>query len=393
MNLQSIIAATVGTCVAIAAPHACGAYAITDLGTLGQPFAYAFAVDDSGRVAGTAARVDSQFHAYRWQSGLVDLGSLPGRRLSHATGMDAAGNVVGVSFNLGDRVPHAFKTGAGGMTDLGAFSARALNSAGDLAGWLTLPLTGGWQYDHACRYHAGGLTDLGTLGGSSSQALGMNDEGWIVGSSMLANDSTNRACLWIGASSFDLGTLGGEDSQAYDINASRQVVGVADTPAGLTHAFVYQLDAVGGVLSRTDLGAFGSAALGHSIAYAINDSGLIVGTSGSRAVLWSGGAMLDLNSEIAPGSGWKLASATAISPGGRIVGFGLHNDGLHAFLLSPPCVGDINADGIINGGDLSVLLSQFGTSVPAGTGADFNSDGVVNGADLSTFLSAFGNVC
>lgn len=59
----------------------------------------------------------------------------------------------------------------------------------------------------------------------------------------------------------------------------------------------------------------------------------------------------------------------------------------------PPCPGDTNGDGIINGADLSVLLSQFGQSVPPGTGADFNGDGIVNGADLSVLLSNFGNTC
>lgn len=55
------------------------------------------------------------------------------------------------------------------------------------------------------------------------------------------------------------------------------------------------------------------------------------------------------------------------------------------------CGGDANLDGTTNGGDLSVLLSQFGEAVPLkGFDADFNDDGVVNGADLSVLLSNFG---
>ncbi len=57
------------------------------------------------------------------------------------------------------------------------------------------------------------------------------------------------------------------------------------------------------------------------------------------------------------------------------------------------CPGDANGSGTINGADLSVLLSQFGTSVTPGTGADFNGDGLVNGADLSVLLSNFGGSC
>lgn len=66
---------------------------------------------------------------------------------------------------------------------------------------------------------------------------------------------------------------------------------------------------------------------------------------------------------------------------------------LSIFVPPPDCVGDANADNIVNAADLSVLLAQFGQSVSAGTGADFNNDGVVNGADLSVLLARFGTGC
>jgi len=59
----------------------------------------------------------------------------------------------------------------------------------------------------------------------------------------------------------------------------------------------------------------------------------------------------------------------------------------------PACPGDANSDQQVNGADLSILLSQFGSTVTPGTGADFNGDGLVNGADLSTFLALFGTSC
>lgn len=60
--------------------------------------------------------------------------------------------------------------------------------------------------------------------------------------------------------------------------------------------------------------------------------------------------------------------------------------------VPPPsgCVGDTNDDGDTNAADLSVLLAQFGMSVPPMTGGDVNGDGVVNTADLSVLLSWFG---
>lgn len=59
----------------------------------------------------------------------------------------------------------------------------------------------------------------------------------------------------------------------------------------------------------------------------------------------------------------------------------------------PGCAADVNGDQLVNGSDLSVLLSQFGQSVPSGTGADINADGSVNGSDLSVLLAEFGLPC
>jgi len=47
-------------------------------------------------------------------------------------------------------------------------------------------------------------------------------------------------------------------------------------------------------------------------------------------------------------------------------------------------IGDLNQDGFVNGADLSILLSAWGTADPV---ADLNGDGTVNGADLSIQLS------
>ncbi len=71
---------------------------------------------------------------------------------------------------------------------------------------------------------------------------------------------------------------------------------------------------------------------------------------------------------------------------------GADADGI-LFTTPPPCPGDANGDGSVNGADLSVLLGQFGTSVTPNTGADFNGDGQVNGADLSVLLGNFGTGC
>jgi hypothetical protein len=45
--------------------------------------------------------------------------------------------------------------------------------------------------------------------------------------------------------------------------------------------------------------------------------------------------MIDLNSLIAPGSGWVLESATAVNDSGQIAGNGIIDGQEHAFLLTP----------------------------------------------------------
>jgi len=60
---------------------------------------------------------------------------------------------------------------------------------------------------------------------------------------------------------------------------------------------------------------------------------------------------------------------------------------------APSCPADFNGDGLVNGADLSVLLSNFGSGGATPGSGDANGDGLVNGADLSVLLSAFGTSC
>jgi predicted outer membrane repeat protein len=65
-----------------------------------------------------------------------------------------------------------------------------------------------------------------------------------------------------------------------------------------------------------------------------------------------------------------------------------HGENSIASECPDPCVGDINADDIVNGADLSILLGEWNQ---ASESADLNLDGFIDGADLTILLGNWGD--
>jgi probable HAF family extracellular repeat protein len=169
--------------------------------------------------------------------------------------------VIGLSSKAGD----AERLKGGRLTDLGSLAglgsvALGINDRGMVVGYslLTVPRVdpfppiirpGGVtlpiepitpMIEHAFIYRHGRMTDLGTLGGSSSQAVAINNHGNVVGWSDTTGDLSKHAFLDRKSRMIDLGTLGGSESGATAINDRGQVVGwsqVAGT--GQTDQFLY----------------------------------------------------------------------------------------------------------------------------------------------------------
>ena len=392
--MRSIVFISLPSLALAAAAHAVPpAYSITDLGTLTpgatyfEPGSVGFAINDAGTIAGYAVTnlPNRNFHGFRFANGLMaDLGVYNGDEHSIAYAINDAGSVVGISYKLGETFVHGVLWPAGGSAvSLGTVEPHDINASGSIA--ASTPIAGSLGVSHAALVVGSSVTDLGTLGGASSTGLAINDAGWVVGESLLADNKTPRGFVWRNGSLLSLPTLGGTTGRAQDISGLH-VVGMSDTPSGgAPHATLWTLDQLGNLASTTDLGTLPGRA--SSAALAVGANGVVLGTSGDLAFMSTPNGLVDLNGLIPSGAGWQLVKATGINADGSIVGVGRHYGQQRAFLLTPAPAADFNGDGHVDAADLSMLLGAWNQK---GTQFDLSGDGVVGPEDLAYLLSAWG---
>jgi RHS repeat-associated protein len=218
------------------------------------------------------------------------------------------------------------------VTDLGVGAAYGINNQGQIVGSLTT-LSGS---QHAFVWQNGVSTDLGALAGfpQSSVARAINDGGQVVGSSTSATGDYH-AFIWTQSSGMkDLGALDGSRSIAFGINNSGLIVGsfVPSTSSGYSHAAEWT------ATGAQDLGTLGSpnGTDTFSAAKGITSEGLIVGatsTSSSfqHACIFHNGSILDIQDA----AGLTLISfANAVNSNGQIAGEQDGPGNTRAFLYS-----------------------------------------------------------
>jgi probable HAF family extracellular repeat protein len=316
---------------------------IIDLGTFGGNNSLANQVNERGQVVGgaetpepdpwgflfqliTGLSAPTTWHAAVWQAGSkLDLGTLGGPD-SFGNTINEHGQVVG--FSLTNSTPN-----------------------------LT---TGFPTIDPFFREQSTGMIDVGTLGGTIGVASSLNDQAQVVGTSDLAGDNVNHAFIWEGGVIRDIGTLGGDNSVGNWINDAGQVAGISDLADGTHHAFVWKDG------NFTDLGTVGSDPCSNT--EYINERGQVIGTSTDchgtilHIFLWESGSIIDLSSQVLPGSGFVLLEPVVINEAGEIVANGILSNGdSHAVLLKP-CSEDCAAQVASNVSNASAVNRVVGNS-------------------------------
>lgn len=384
------------------------AQSLTWLGRLGGSFSRANGVSNDGSVVVGTTDSPNGIRAFRWTpaTGMQSLGVLAsGESFGIALSSDGA-VIVGLSDAPNWRRIAFRWTASSGMQPV--FNDNPYNSGavdvsanGDSIAVNLRYFDGSAFVDFSIFTTPGGDYTLNPPVGNALSAVECSADGTTVVGSMTIYPTLSairRAFRWTAQGGIqNLGALTNAafaNSEAYCVSADGSIVyGLSEQGSGGSHVMFRWTPTEG----MTSTGA------AMTPADTTADGTVVVGTdSAGRPVRWTqAGGMEDLNVTYASliRSGWRLASATAISSDGRyIVGIGRNTDETQseAFLLDTGCGvhnGDVTLDGCVDDADLLAVLFAFGASGSNLGRVDVNCDGVVDDADLLQVLFNFGQGC
>jgi surface-anchored protein len=255
---------------------------------------------------------------------------------------------------------------------------------------------------HGFLWSDGTMTDIGYLtnGVEFSRGYAINDAGFVVGES---DNNVSKAFLWDGTNMVSIGTLGGSSAVAHDINNAGEIVGASSNGSA---SRPYKRSAAG-VFS--DLGTLLGTTNSSGRAWAINESGVVVGLSRneanitSQATLWSGGSISNLGSL---NGGTNFSQAYAINDSNVVVGSSVigkvspssSTDLYRAFVWSNGVMADLGAHpwnsnyihseakDVNNAGEIVGYAARIYNSPTSGGAAMLWRDGVAH--DLNELVPA-----
>ena len=403
------VLAAVATYVPIASANP---YVITDIGVLpGDTTSGAYGINDSGQVAGVSSNyvsgTDFADHAILYSGGsLTDLGAIVGNTTFYA-GAYAINDSGAVVFSVhgARKLSYIYSGGTitnfyqqGGCLNQEWNQALAINNSGQAAGWYEPPVPGSSDTD--AFLYSGGTngtsSDIETGSANNpfynTTGYGINNLGAVVGNGFLYAGNPPMPYyypfVWTASGGMQQVTVAAGTADA--INDSGVVVGSTGLDRSPGSAFV--ATPVGGTYVSTTLPSLGDGTTDG--AYAISNTGVVVGESAGKATVdtESSGAWTttDLNTLISPTSGWTLQVAEGISNNGNyICGVGTIDGQTHGFLLETAIAGDANLDGKVDINDLTIVLSHYGQTGMAWSQGEFTGDGTVDINDLTIVLAHY----
>ncbi len=228
---------------------------------------------------------------------------------------------------------------------------------------------------------------VGTVGGSSS--IPTNTWYWVSGQSQ-----TNYLSATITAGSHSVKMIGNKPGVSLD-----RIIFTQDTtssyclpPTGTGDDCASPPDTQGPTVSITSPTAGASVAAGTTVAVsasASDDSGTV-----SKVEFYVDGTLKSTDTTSPYTYSWNTAglsgshtvSAKAYDPSNNIGSA----SAITVNITTAGKSGDVNGDQLINGFDLSIILSHWNQTGATRSTGDVSSDGTVNGFDLSIVLSNWG---
>jgi hypothetical protein len=353
-------------------------YVITDLGDAswfyngggsgihGNSLQYRLSINNKNEVVGTGTNT-----AYYWANGayqkLTGYGNVAGGQ-TNITANDINDSSVivgrctgsGCNVSTSDAITRNGPTGTwsalpgpGGQARIYGDAAFGINASGGIVGQNNNPSNYLVPYS---------FTPAQYVGVIFGEAWAINDNGAVItnygsGASVVHSSIFDAVGVQLHSSDTALVQTGRDYNFAADINNQGIIVGSSYSYLGGGGVVGFRASAWDSNGNFIDLGAPGRNSNYSSYASAINESGLAVGgvrnlfstdDTDTFAAVFQGGQTYNLGSLVGlAAAGWtQLYSATDINEAGSIVGFGLKDGEVRAYLLTVASVIDPNPNGV-----------------------------------------------